>query len=311
MNTSGEAAEQVVKIMLDGSEVLIKLTGSGAKNVAAFLFSVFRQQKKTRGSVRMTNMLRSGKPLKVFTFRRKDLSTFRQTAGKYGIMYTVLKEKSDKDGVFDVMVRAEDESKLSRLIERYRLRTVDTAELRTELIKAKDAPPVETEEVEKSEEKKDEPSAVEPEKEEQNEPDIGDNDEEVSQPKKLSRAENTRQLKDVMAVDGKAKENPTMAKAEQDSLLETERKENGNQSKDNESKESIFESTNEKIKENQSQDESPFWPSSMKKKKQEGRISVLREIQKRRAERAAKQKENEVLPKEQLPKTTIKEKEGR
>ena len=34
MNTSGEAADQVMKMMLNGTEVLIKLTGTGAKNAA-------------------------------------------------------------------------------------------------------------------------------------------------------------------------------------------------------------------------------------------------------------------------------------
>ena len=31
MNTSGEAAEQVMRMSLEGAEILIKLTGSGAK----------------------------------------------------------------------------------------------------------------------------------------------------------------------------------------------------------------------------------------------------------------------------------------
>ena len=34
MNTSGEAAEQVMRMSLEGAEILIKLTGSGAKNAA-------------------------------------------------------------------------------------------------------------------------------------------------------------------------------------------------------------------------------------------------------------------------------------
>ena len=47
MNTSGEAADQVMKMMLNGTEVLIKLTGTGAKNAAVLLYSMARQQKKT------------------------------------------------------------------------------------------------------------------------------------------------------------------------------------------------------------------------------------------------------------------------
>lgn len=40
MNTSGEAAEQVMRMSLEGAEILIKLTGSGAKNAAVLLYSM-------------------------------------------------------------------------------------------------------------------------------------------------------------------------------------------------------------------------------------------------------------------------------
>ena len=57
MNTGGESAELLMKMMLNGSEVLIRLTGSGAKNVAVLLYSVLREQNKTKGSERLSNML--------------------------------------------------------------------------------------------------------------------------------------------------------------------------------------------------------------------------------------------------------------
>ena len=37
MNTSGEAADQVMRMMLNGAEVLVKLSGGGAKNAAVLL----------------------------------------------------------------------------------------------------------------------------------------------------------------------------------------------------------------------------------------------------------------------------------
>ena len=40
MNTSGDAAEQVMRMSLEGAEILIKLTGSGAKNAAVLLYSM-------------------------------------------------------------------------------------------------------------------------------------------------------------------------------------------------------------------------------------------------------------------------------
>lgn len=137
MNTSGEAADQVMRMMLNGAEVLIKLSGSGAKNAAVLLYSIARQQKKTKGHARLESMLRSGKPLKVYTFRDSDLPKFKEVAKQYGILYTVLKEKDKTGGVFDVMVRAEDESKIARITERFSLARVDTADLRAEVIREK------------------------------------------------------------------------------------------------------------------------------------------------------------------------------
>lgn len=150
MNTSGEAADQVMRMMLNGAEVLIKLSGSGAKNAAVLLYSIAREQKKTKGAARLESMLRRGKPLKVYTFRDSDLPKFKEVAKQYGILYTVLKEKDKTGGVFDVMVRAEDESKIARITERFNLARVNTADLRTEIIREK-------EEIEKDEGKTDVP----------------------------------------------------------------------------------------------------------------------------------------------------------
>lgn len=157
MNTSGEAADQVMRMMLNGAEVLIKLSGSGAKNAAVLLYSIARQQKKTKGAARLESMLRSGKPLKVYTFRDSDLPKFKEVAKQYGILYTVLKEKDKTGGVFDVMVRAEDESKIARITERFNLARVNTADLRAEIIREK-------EEVDKNDGKTDVPETDKPEK---------------------------------------------------------------------------------------------------------------------------------------------------
>ena len=171
MNTSGEAAEQVMRMSLEGAEILIKLTGSGAKNAAVLLYSIYKEQNKTRGKERLTNMLRSGKPLKVYTFKQDNLEKFKEVAKEYGILYTVLKEKEDKDGVFDVLVRADDDSKLARVIERFKFSGVDTAEVRTSMQKEKaekgeatpTAPAEEEESKESAEEPEKEKEATEPE----------------------------------------------------------------------------------------------------------------------------------------------------
>ena len=86
-------------------------------------------------------MLRSGKELKVFTVKSGDLKKFTQKAKKYGVLYCVLTDRKNKDSnaEVDVIARAEDASKISRIVERFNLASVDTASIMTEAEKSKDA----------------------------------------------------------------------------------------------------------------------------------------------------------------------------
>ena len=138
MNYSGEAAEQVVRMTLEGTEVAAKITGAGAKEVAKLLYAVLRDQTKTKGKTRLANMLRTGKELKVFAVKDEDLAKFCTQAKQYGVLYCVLKDRDAKDGITDVMVRAEDASKINRIFERFKLATVDMAAVKTEITKAKE-----------------------------------------------------------------------------------------------------------------------------------------------------------------------------
>ena len=73
MSYSGDAAEQVVRLTLEGVEVAAKIAGTGAKEIAVLLYAILRDQKKTKGKTRLTNMLRSEKPLKVFAVKDSEL----------------------------------------------------------------------------------------------------------------------------------------------------------------------------------------------------------------------------------------------
>ncbi len=141
MNTSGDAAEQIVRMSLEGFEVAAKITGAGAKNIAILLYSILKRKQKTKGKARLTNMLRSGKELKVFTVKNGDLKKFTQEAKKYGVLYCVLADRGNKDpnAEVDVIARAEDASKISRIVERFNLASVDAASIVTEAEKSKGA----------------------------------------------------------------------------------------------------------------------------------------------------------------------------
>lgn len=131
MNVSSDAAEQVVRMTLEGMEVAIKITGQGTKLAAVRLAAALNEEQKTRGKARITSMLKTGKPLKVYEIRQKDLKTFAQEAKRYGVLYTVLKDKHDhsENATIDIISRVEDASKIQRITERFKLTTVDAAEM--------------------------------------------------------------------------------------------------------------------------------------------------------------------------------------
>ena len=124
MNNGGDAAEQIVRLSLEGFEVAVRLTGSAAKNIAILLASVLKQEisqsNKTRGKARLTNMIKSGKELKVFSFQQKDLPKFTEQAKRYGVLYCVLRDKNTKSdtAMVDIIARAEDAAKIQRISDR-------------------------------------------------------------------------------------------------------------------------------------------------------------------------------------------------
>ena len=132
MNTSGDAAEQVVRLSLEGMEVAAKITGSAAKEVAALLYAALknRDKNKIKGRQRLTSMLRSGKELTIFTVKNKDMARFVADAKRYGVVYCVLREAKDNPhGVSEIMVRAEDAAKINRIVENIKIATVSDPEV--------------------------------------------------------------------------------------------------------------------------------------------------------------------------------------
>ena len=131
MNTSGDAAEQVVRLSLEGVEVAAKITGSAAKEVSALLIAALknRDRNKVKGRQRLTAMLRSGKELTIFTVKNQDMARFVADAKRYGVVYCVLREAKDNpQGISEIMVRAEDAAKINRIVENIKIATVSDPE---------------------------------------------------------------------------------------------------------------------------------------------------------------------------------------
>ena len=129
MSVNAEAADQVVKITLEGTEVIARLTGQAAKEVAMLIIAALKNPNKTKGRARLVQMLKSGKPLKVIQIQKEDVKIFQQQAKRYGIVYCVLRDRNSRSNHtdVDVFVREEDGPKINRIAERFSFNTVQRA----------------------------------------------------------------------------------------------------------------------------------------------------------------------------------------
>jgi hypothetical protein len=139
MNHSGDAAEQIVRMSLEGVEVAARITGTAAKEIALLLLAALKNdgggKLKTKGRARLESMLKSGKALEIFSVRERDLQTFVREAKRYGIVYCVLRNsKHAPDGLCDVMVKADDAPKINRIVERFKFAAVDKAKIESEIV---------------------------------------------------------------------------------------------------------------------------------------------------------------------------------
>lgn len=138
MNSS-ESAEAIVKMSLEGLEVAAKITGMGAEKIAVLLYTIAKDKQMTKGKTNLNNMLKSGSPLQIFSLKEDELKKFHEESKKYGVLYSALIDKKhpDLDGMVDIMVRAEDAPKVNRIVERFKLSTVDMASIKSEIEKDK------------------------------------------------------------------------------------------------------------------------------------------------------------------------------
>lgn len=141
MNQSSDAAEQIVRMSLEGFEVAAKVTGSGAKNIAVLLYTIMKNKEQTSGKSKLSSMLKSGKPLTIFTIKKDDLAKFQQEAKRYGILYCALVDKKDKskDGIVDIVVRKEDSARINRIVERFKFAEFNKAEIISSIEKSRES----------------------------------------------------------------------------------------------------------------------------------------------------------------------------
>lgn len=139
MNTSGEAADQVLRMSLEGTEFALKISGKAADKIYHKLLKLYKElkneTKKTKGKMRLKNLLSSGKPVDIYTVEDKNLKKFCTEANKYGLLYTVLKDRNDGSNTTDVMVKRDDKARIDRIWKRLGLANTELESIKAEVVK--------------------------------------------------------------------------------------------------------------------------------------------------------------------------------
>ena len=117
MNMGGDAAERLVRDSLMITEEAVKLAGLGAKNLAAILVALAKEEEKTHGPTHLTRLLRSGEELKLLPIKSEDLRQFRQLAKEYGVLFCPIKNKSLDNGLNDILFPASAAASINRVLE--------------------------------------------------------------------------------------------------------------------------------------------------------------------------------------------------
>ena len=116
MNYGSDPADQIVRFSLDGTEMVLKLSGLAAKNFALFVYAVLNDQQKVRGKTKLVRMLKERRPFKFFRIPEDRMREFAREAKDHGLLYTAIRNKS-RQGQIELVVFSDDASKVNRILD--------------------------------------------------------------------------------------------------------------------------------------------------------------------------------------------------
>ena len=114
----GEAADQMVRMMLSGTEVAVRLSGSALKNLLALTMALASNRKTLSGKVNMGKMLRETRDLRRFPMTPEQYKQFKKLAKKHKLLFSVIKDKDDKGKLIDVILPVTELERANAIFER-------------------------------------------------------------------------------------------------------------------------------------------------------------------------------------------------
>ena len=139
MYNGGEAADQMVSYAFKGGEVVLRLSGAAAKNLAVYLTALLKQGGPSKGKTTLKRMIADGKELTVQRIDADQIPYFNAMAKKYGVMFVDVRDKQNPDGKCDIMFRLEDSARVNRIFDRLAISEhPDVAHIKSEIIRSKE-----------------------------------------------------------------------------------------------------------------------------------------------------------------------------
>lgn len=118
MSTNGETADMVVRESIQITESAVKLAGLGAKNLAALLMAVAKDNPKLSGKTGLKRLIQDGEELTVFSVKQEDLKGFKMESKRYGVLFYPIVNRVEKTGTVEIMAKAKDARQINRIFER-------------------------------------------------------------------------------------------------------------------------------------------------------------------------------------------------
>ena len=116
----GEAADQMVRMMLTGTEVTVRLGASALKNLLAITLALAKHHKTLSGKVNMAKMLRETRDIRMFPMSPEQYQAFKQRAVKQKILFSVIRDSDGRGKVVDVAMPVTELERANLIFERIR-----------------------------------------------------------------------------------------------------------------------------------------------------------------------------------------------
>lgn len=79
--------DMVVRESIQITESAVKLAGLGAKNLAALLMAVAKDNPKLSGKTGLKRLIQDGEELAIFSVKQEDLRGFQMESKRYGVLF--------------------------------------------------------------------------------------------------------------------------------------------------------------------------------------------------------------------------------